>query len=186
MQLLTAIQKMYVESTFDFIFGFSFSGFLIHFSFLLQVIHGDVNLQNILVRHSDRTVKLIDFGSSHILKLNEREEERPLRPERGNILYYPPADERLSFEWDSWSCGVVLYAMVMGFFPFDEEVLLSKKGLKLVLPPEKSDGMKERFIIFDFFAQEILLYFSNFFLLSQTLLFSSLVFFNFMHREEAS
>ena len=104
-----------------------------------KVIHGDINLKNILIRHSDRTLKLIDFGSSHIVNDNEREEERPLRPDRGNILYFPPSDERLSYAWDSWSCGVVLYAMMMNGYPFKEDELITG-DLKLYIPVDKCDG----------------------------------------------
>ena len=72
---------------------------------------------------------------------NEREEERPLRPDRGNILYFPPSDERLSYAWDSWSCGVVLYAMMTRAKPFKESDM--KTGnLNLFIPPDKSDGEK--------------------------------------------
>ena len=49
-------------------------------------------------------------------------------------------DERVSYVWDSWCCGVVLYAMSMGVFPFSIAQLKGSQKLKLYVPTDKSDG----------------------------------------------
>lgn len=128
-------------SSFNY-FQFIFSSFVLNlsFSFFTQVIHGEINFKNILIRHADSQLKLIDFGSSFIQNEGDGEELLPLRPERRNILYFPPSDERISYKWDSWSCGVVLYGMMMGKLPFKESQLAGSKKFKLFLPLEMSNG----------------------------------------------
>jgi hypothetical protein len=54
----------------------------------------------------------------------------------------------VSFVWDSWGWGVVLYVMMMREFPFEAERLRLKKHLILYIPPEKSDGMEMKTYFF--------------------------------------
>ncbi len=109
-----------------------------------QVVHGDICLKNILIRHSDRTLKLIDFGSSHIDNGDESEAWRPLRPDSGKInLFAPPPNEPMSVRSDAWSCGVVLYVMAMGLLPFSGRSLqghCDNTAMTLYIPQDKSDG----------------------------------------------
>ena len=65
----------------------------------------------------------------------------------GTKLYSPPADPKVSFAWDNWSCGVVLYAMFCGALPFSLEEL-GKRVVTLEIPPEIPDG----FFVFLFFV----------------------------------
>jgi serine/threonine protein kinase len=127
----------------SFFFIKSFSIFLesnLSSSSFPQVIHGEINFKNILIRHADSQLKLIDFGSSFIQNEGDGDDLLPLRPERRNILYFPPADERVTCVWDSWSCGVVLYGMMMGKLPFKESQLTGSKKFKLYLPLEMPNG----------------------------------------------
>ena len=81
-----------------------------------NIAHRDIKPDNILI-DLNNTIKICDFGVSKEIK-------------NGQLLYDPcgtpafVAPEVLGttpydpFKTDIWSCGVVLYSMVSGFFPF--------------------------------------------------------------------
>ncbi|CAD8156273.1 unnamed protein product [Paramecium pentaurelia] len=85
----------------------------------LGIIHRDLKPENILMR-DDGDICLIDFGLS-------------MEVTRGQLLVTPcgspcyAAPEMLEgknydgTKTDIWSCGVILYAMLCGYLPFDEE-----------------------------------------------------------------
>ena len=80
------------------------------------VVHRDIKLDNILLDHLGN-LKLCDFGVSRVVKPGER-----LRDQCGTPAYIAPEvlinqgyDGKKS---DTWSCGVVLYAMLYGTVPF--------------------------------------------------------------------
>jgi hypothetical protein len=60
------------------------------------------------------------------------------------MVYCPPCDSMMTYAWDAWACGVVLYAMTTCRLPFEKEDLLAKRDLQLCLPEEMSDGMREK------------------------------------------
>jgi serine/threonine protein kinase len=78
-------------------------------------VHGDLKPKNIMLTHSGRRVKLIDFG--HAQKIEDLC-DRPI----GTFDFNPP--EMLSDQAydvahiDVWSLGVVLYFMCKGLLPF--------------------------------------------------------------------
>ncbi|KAH9599074.1 Protein kinase domain [Trypanosoma melophagium] len=83
------------------------------------VVHRDLKPENILLGPGLQ-VKLIDFGLSTIMKDGEF-----LATSCGSPNYAAPEviSGKLYFgpEVDVWSCGVILYALLCGCLPFDEE-----------------------------------------------------------------
>ncbi|CAM9389451.1 unnamed protein product, partial [Ectocarpus fasciculatus] len=81
-----------------------------------SVIHRDVKLENVLF-NDDKDVKLIDFGFSTVCQKGKR-----LRVFCGTPSYMAPEIVRRSeYEGkpvDMWSLGILLYAILCGYFPF--------------------------------------------------------------------
>ena len=106
-----------------------------------RVVHRDLKPENILYSPETKTAKLIDFGLANIMQDGEF-----LRTSCGSPNYAAPEviSGRLYAgpEVDVWSCGVVLYALVCGCLPFDEDsipALFSKiKRGKFTIPPHVS------------------------------------------------
>jgi len=84
-----------------------------------NVVHRDLKPENLLLDHS-LSVKIADFGLSNMMQDGEF-----LRTSCGSPNYAAP--EVISGklyagpEVDIWSCGVVLYALLCGTLPFDDE-----------------------------------------------------------------
>lgn len=83
------------------------------------VAHRDLKPENILL-DSANNIKLVDFGLSNITK-----EGRALKTSCGSPNYAAPevinGKPYDGCQIDVWSCGVILYAMLYGELPFDEE-----------------------------------------------------------------
>ncbi|KAJ3252731.1 Serine/threonine-protein kinase par-1, partial [Borealophlyctis nickersoniae] len=91
-----------------------------------DVIHRDIKLENI-VRFSDGTVKLVDFG----LSIDLSTPPSPTSPSSNStiqcslpycppeLLRNPPASP--SPAQDAWALGCVLYAMLTGALPFTDD-----------------------------------------------------------------
>ncbi|CAL8101139.1 unnamed protein product [Calicophoron daubneyi] len=84
-----------------------------------KVVHRDLKPENLLL-DSNHNVKIADFGLSNIMQDGEF-----LRTSCGSPNYAAP--EVISGklyagpEVDVWSCGVILYALLCGTLPFDDE-----------------------------------------------------------------
>ena len=174
---------------FSLFLSFYFSLFLFFFFLIIfpKVIHGDLKPENILVDNATESIKLIDFGFSHIitpemgdlvvcfilfyfilfcfvlfcfvlfcfvcftfvfifhfvLSLNTLPpppKKKPQQPVGGTLLYAPPSDRYITYAWDDWSCGVILYAMTTYSLPFKRDELVSNDDLELNIPSFISDG----------------------------------------------
>ncbi|SGZ57643.1 CIC11C00000004586 [Sungouiella intermedia] len=95
----------------------------------LNLSHRDLKLENILLADKRKTViKLTDFGFVREFNPNKRQF---LSTVCGTTAYMAPEvlkNEKYSgFAVDIWSLGVILYAMVYGELPFDEDDDLRNK-----------------------------------------------------------
>ena len=99
-----------------------------------NIIHGDLKLENIMVESlikrrptkllsdlnstlSEFDIKIIDFGCSTFYK------NVPLKKLIGTLYYLAPEVIHGSYnnKCDIWSCGVIMYALLSGYFPFNGE-----------------------------------------------------------------
>ncbi|DAZ93149.1 TPA: hypothetical protein N0F65_006348 [Lagenidium giganteum] len=84
-----------------------------------RIVHRDLKPENLLL-DADNNVKIADFGLSNIM-----EDGDFLRTSCGSPNYAAPEviSGRLYAgpEVDVWSCGVILYALLCGSLPFDDE-----------------------------------------------------------------
>ncbi|OHT15013.1 hypothetical protein TRFO_14503 [Tritrichomonas foetus] len=91
------------------------------------IIHRDLKPDNILVS-KEGTIKLTDFGLSHMGLLDRQSSEEPVENEESKIVGAPDyiAPEILmqkhhSFTADYWSLGCILYEFLFGIPPFHSD-----------------------------------------------------------------
>jgi len=83
-----------------------------------NIVHRDLKPENLLLDHN-QNIKIVDFGLSNIYNSNE-----PLKTACGSPCYAPP--EMIAglqydgLKADIWSSGVILYALLCGYLPFDD------------------------------------------------------------------
>lgn len=85
-----------------------------------QTIHRDIKPSNVLIT-SRGAVKLLDFG---LAKLSGRKGDTSAGSTPGTLDYMSPEQlmgDDIDHRTDVWSLGVVLYQMVTGRLPFDQE-----------------------------------------------------------------
>ena len=111
----------------------------------LHLVHRDIKPENIVVfRKSSGNedlydVKLIDFGISKNLELVEKNNDKKIK---GSLYYMAPEvfTKKYNEKCDIWSCGVVLYLLVVGKYPFNgknqKEIIRNIKEAKLTFPEE--------------------------------------------------
>jgi serine/threonine protein kinase len=95
----------------------------------VMVVHRDLKPENLLI-DSNKSIKIVDFGLSNTYKSGET-----LKTACGSPCYAAPemiAGKRYHGSTvDVWSCGVILFAMICGYLPFEDPntSLLYKKIL---------------------------------------------------------
>ena len=81
------------------------------------IAHRDLKPENLLLTE-DKVLKIIDFGLSH-----EFNEEEFLKTKCGSPSYAAPEilakPKYDGFKIDIWCCGIILYAMLCGYLPFE-------------------------------------------------------------------
>ena len=86
-----------------------------------KMVHRDLKPENLLLDR-DYNIKLIDFGLANSMK-----DSQALITACGSPNYAAPevisGQSYGGEEVDIWSCGVILYAMICGSLPFDDEHL---------------------------------------------------------------
>ena len=95
----------------------------------LGIVHRDLKPENLLLT-DEHILKIIDFGLSNYFKSGQT---KLLSTPCGSPCYASPemvAGKKYDgFKIDVWSCGIILYAMLCGYLPFedpDNEVLFKK------------------------------------------------------------
>jgi len=107
---------------------------LIYCHYTHNLIHRDIKPENIVVYRQNNAredlydVKLIDFGISKIFNKSEKTNDNKVR---GSLNYIAPEvlDRVYDEKCDIWSCGVILYILVIGKYPFngkDKNDILNK------------------------------------------------------------
>ena len=88
----------------------------------LGISHRDIKLENILLDDKHENLKLIDFGLSNYFS-----ESKLLKSSCGSPCYASPemlsGIPYLGITTDLWSSGIVLYSMLAGSLPFDDQEL---------------------------------------------------------------
>jgi 5'-AMP-activated protein kinase, catalytic alpha subunit len=84
----------------------------------LHIVHRDLKPENLLLTESNN-IKIVDFGLSNTYKIDET-----LKTACGSPCYAAPemiAGKRYNgLQVDIWSAGVILFAMVCGYLPFED------------------------------------------------------------------
>ncbi|OQR97798.1 calcium-dependent protein kinase [Achlya hypogyna] len=89
---------------------------------LLRILHGDLKLENFLFADDqvDSPLKLTDFGGADFVPA-----DNTVSGLRGTPLYTAPEvlTGKYSLPADMWSCGIILYRLLGGAFPFEGELI---------------------------------------------------------------
>ncbi|KAF9105488.1 hypothetical protein BGX27_009593 [Mortierella sp. AM989] len=110
-----------------------------------KICHRDLKPENLLL-DDQRNVKIVDFGMASL-----QNSERLLETSCGSPHYASPeVVTGMKYDGSSsdiWSCGIILYALLTGHLPFDDEnirQLLSKvKSGKFLMPSDISGSARD-------------------------------------------
>lgn len=114
----------------------------------VRVVHRDLKPENLLLDYNNN-IKIVDFGLSNTWKEGER-----LKTACGSPWYAAP--EMIAGKYyhgtnvDLWSSGIVLYAMVWGFLPFEDpdtsnlykKILSANDNIDKIIPKFLSTNCK--------------------------------------------
>lgn len=91
------------------------------------VVHRDIKADNILIYASTQTIKLADMGFADHFTADKRFTNFP-----GTLAYSPPevlqGKPHYGPPRDVWSCGVLLYILLTGKYPFGSQATTKTKG----------------------------------------------------------
>lgn len=84
----------------------------------LNIVHRDLKPENLLLDHENR-IKIVDFGLS-----NTYNDKELLKTACGSPCYAAPemiaGKKYIGLKADIWSTGVILFAMICGYLPFED------------------------------------------------------------------
>ena len=84
----------------------------------LNIVHRDLKPENLLL-DADNNIKIVDFGLSNLYSKGEL-----LQTACGSPCYAAPemiaGKKYAGSTVDVWSCGIVLFAMICGYLPFED------------------------------------------------------------------
>ena len=85
------------------------------------IIHRDLKLENIMMTdNTEQSIpKLVDFGLSAMSSPDQE-----MKGAVGTVAYAAPeifAGQPYNMKVDVWSLGVIFYALLMGYLPYDSE-----------------------------------------------------------------
>ena len=117
-----------------------------------KIVHRDVKPENLLLDSKTKDLKIVDFGLSNIFA-DVDNNNFLLRSACGSPSYAAPemldGKDYKAPPVDIWSSGIVLYGMVCGFLPFEDDSndneILYKKIIsgKFSFPPWLSENCKD-------------------------------------------
>ena len=117
-----------------------------------KIVHRDVKPENLLLDSKTKDLKIVDFGLSNIFA-DADNNNFLLRSACGSPSYAAPemldGKDYKAPPVDIWSSGIVLYGMVCGFLPFEDDSndneILYKKIIsgKFSFPPWLSENCKD-------------------------------------------
>ncbi|KAM3136190.1 hypothetical protein pb186bvf_011649 [Paramecium bursaria] len=85
----------------------------------IGIVHRDLKPENLLL-DQNQFIKIVDFGLSNTYKQNEF-----LKTACGSPCYAAPemiqGKKYQGYFVDIWSCGIILFAMVCGYLPFEDQ-----------------------------------------------------------------
>ncbi|KAH3678123.1 hypothetical protein WICMUC_001687 [Wickerhamomyces mucosus] len=117
----------------------------VYYAHSLNCIHRDLKLENILL-DKKRNAKLSDFGFTR-----EYESHKLLDTICGTTVYMAPEliqkDKYNGFRVDIWSLGIILYTLLYGEMPFDEDNEMATKYKIINSEPNYKDDIPKDAII---------------------------------------
>ena len=88
-----------------------------------NIVHRDLKPENLLLSEKNK-LKIIDFGLSNYFNLNKDNKKKLLKTPCGSPCYAAPemvsGNKYNGFKTDIWAIGIVLYAMIVGYLPFED------------------------------------------------------------------